>query len=123
MYDRRNADFLDLCRRLSFDVSIRVPDFKAGTEATWPPVDPTATLTTSIFESDALFWMGDLNYRIDLPDGQIRSLLQVVHQPGQNTSLAAESMALLQKHDQLKKAQREAKAFVGFSEAEIEHIP
>jgi phosphatidylinositol-bisphosphatase len=123
MYDRRNADFTDLSRRLSFNVSVRVPDFKAGAEATWPPVDPTAALTTNIYESDVLIWMGDLNYRVDLPDTQVRSLLQTIHQPGKNARLGAESMALLQRYDQLKKAQRDRKAFVGFTEAEITHIP
>jgi inositol polyphosphate 5-phosphatase INPP5B/F len=123
MYDRRNADFADLSRRLSFGVSVRVPDFKLGNEATWPPVDPTTTVNTNIYESDVLVWMGDLNYRVDLPDAQIRSLLRTVHRPGKNARLRAESMALLQRHDQLKKAQRDRKAFVGFKEADISHNP
>jgi inositol polyphosphate 5-phosphatase INPP5B/F len=123
MYDRRNADFADLSKRLVFDVSVRVPGFKAGAEATWPPVDPTTVLNTNIFESDALFWMGDLNYRIDLPDAQIRSLLQTANTHEESSSLGAESFALLQKHDQLKKAQRDQKAFVGFEEAPITFMP
>ena len=44
---RRNQDFRDISERLKF--------------ATMP-------LPSSIYDHEHLFWIGDLNYRIDLPD-------------------------------------------------------
>ncbi|EEB88580.1 hypothetical protein MPER_13517, partial [Moniliophthora perniciosa FA553] len=33
----------------------------------------------NIYETDALFWLGDLNYRIDLPDYDVRTMLAAEH--------------------------------------------
>ncbi|KAG5220607.1 DNase protein [Salix suchowensis] len=77
MVDKRNMDFHDLSKRLGF--------------SSYAPVDAVNLPQTSIYESDVLIWMGgkgintlgvrllsipmsvDLNYRIDLPDGEVRS--------------------------------------------------
>lgn len=59
MVDRRNSDFQDLSRRLTFGL---------GEDA------------VSIWESDAIWWMGDLNYRIEQPDKDVRDLLSEVNQ-------------------------------------------
>ncbi|KAJ3544105.1 hypothetical protein NMY22_g2904 [Coprinellus aureogranulatus] len=108
MVDRRNQDFQDLSKRLSFEV-------------TWPEDDdqelhyPLPTL--SAYESDALFWMGDLNYRVDIPDIELRRILR--DEEWDN----AEKFPTLLRYDQLIKAQRQGKAFVGFREAPISHFP
>jgi phosphatidylinositol-bisphosphatase len=120
--ERRNADFAELSRRLLFDVSVPIPGFKPSSQAIWPPQEPTTTVVTNIYQSDALFWMGDLNYRIDLPDSQVRELLGTAVQNPAN-KLGEESFELLQKHDQLKKSQRDGKAFVGFNEMRIGYMP
>jgi phosphatidylinositol-bisphosphatase len=124
--ERRHADFHDLSRRLSFPVSVPVLTTVNGagdSETAWPPRDAAAQVTTGVFDSDVLVWMGDLNYRVDLPDGQVRALLSTIHTNSVESSLGRESMALLLRHDQLKKAMRGGRAFVGFEEHEIQHLP
>ncbi|KAF9460415.1 Endonuclease/exonuclease/phosphatase [Collybia nuda] len=102
MVDKRNSDFQDLSRRLSFDSEV---------------MDSTGLvpLPISVYESDALFWMGDLNYRIDLPDNDIRAILRFHNWEGRYASLL--------RFDQLKKSIRNKQAFVEFSENHINHIP
>ncbi|EIN14588.1 DNase I-like protein [Punctularia strigosozonata HHB-11173 SS5] len=102
MVDRRNADFHDLSRRLVFN-------------GAWNPSSSQYTEAYSVFESDCLFWMVDLNYRIDLPDQDLRNIL----------GSAARDIYLdsVQRFDQLKIAITKSKAFVGFSEHQIAHLP
>ncbi|TFK52904.1 DNase I-like protein [Heliocybe sulcata] len=109
MMDRRNADFHDLTRRLVFDVAANPAD--AGDVALLP------TLPISIFESDALFWMGasDLNYRIDLPDSDIRTLLK--------TEPRERGIETLLEFDQLRHCIRDGKSFAGFTEDRITRLP
>lgn len=52
MYDRRNADFNDLSRRISFDSGIPIQD-----PATAPEGYPPPTVPLSVYQSDVLFWM------------------------------------------------------------------
>ncbi|KAJ7595016.1 DNase I-like protein [Mycena floridula] len=108
MVDRRNADFHDLSKRLLFD-----------------PVHPMATPISTqqalnvdkinVYESDALFWMGDLNYRINLPDQDVRGLVASPHWDNK--------FEVLQKYDQLKGAMASNKAFEIFTEPPISHVP
>lgn len=108
MVERRNFDFHELSRRLVFDQTDGIdPDANIVLE--------TPKKVAGLFESDILFWMGDLNYRIDLTDGDIRELLS--SPPG------TDSVPLLLKYDQLKTAISSGKAFVGFSEHAITHMP
>ncbi|KAK7680399.1 hypothetical protein QCA50_016639 [Cerrena zonata] len=110
MYDRRNADFNDLSRRISFDSGIPIQD-----PATAPEGYPPPTVPLSVYQSDALFWMVYLNYRINLPDADVRTLLA--------EQSVRDSLALLQQYDQLKLAMRTKKAFVDFTEPDITHLP
>ncbi|OCH94661.1 DNase I-like protein [Obba rivulosa] len=110
MWEKRNADFHDLSKRLVFE-STSVAD-AATTQGVGYP-SPPASL--SVFESDALFWMVYLNYRINLPDTDIRSLLA--------SKLKQRDLDILQQHDQLTLAMATALAFEGFSETRISHPP
>ncbi|KAG7095842.1 hypothetical protein E1B28_006537 [Marasmius oreades] len=71
----------------------------------------------NIFETDVLFWMviSDLNYRIDLPDSDVRAILASEHWDNKFNALL--------KYDQLKNAIRNKKAFDLFSEHPIAHLP
>ncbi|KAF9224893.1 DNase I-like protein [Gyrodon lividus] len=107
MVDRRNYDFQELSGRLAFPPN--------GLNGSYVP-DSIPGDTYSIYQSDALFWMVDLNYRLDLPDGDIRTLLSS-HISG------IEGIQSLLTHDQLNVAVRTRKAFSGFKEHAITHFP
>ncbi|KAJ7143655.1 DNase I-like protein [Mycena filopes] len=102
MFEKRNADFQELAKRLRFDL--------AAEGAPMP-------VTCSVFESDVLFWMvSDLNYRIDVPDADVRTILG-------SPEWKEERFATLVQYDQLKAAVRANKAFDMFDEGEITHLP
>ncbi|KAG2134783.1 DNase I-like protein [Suillus clintonianus] len=142
MVERRNFDFHELSKRLVFDQTDGL-DSDANTALETP------RKVAGLFESDVLFWMvrcnllldyfthpfgilgrlvdyhstrrmtnsvvKDLNYRIDLADGDVRELLS----PSPGTG----NIPLLLKYDQLKMAIASGKAFNGFSEHAITHMP
>ncbi|KAK0459184.1 DNase I-like protein [Desarmillaria tabescens] len=97
MVDRRNADYADLSKRLVFG---------------GPNIGDAMTL----WESDAVFWMGDLNYRIDLPDLDVRAILLEKCWEGSR-------FETLLPYDQLKNAICSQKAFDVFTEFPITHRP
>ncbi|EMD36828.1 hypothetical protein CERSUDRAFT_83851 [Gelatoporia subvermispora B] len=110
MWEKRNADFHDLSKRLLFEPAPPVDSASATSEgAGYVPAAAT------VFESDALFWMVDLNYRINLPDADIRSLL--------SSALKQRDLDILQQYDQLKLAMGTGLAFEDFSEGQISHPP
>ncbi|KAF9810224.1 hypothetical protein IEO21_07066 [Rhodonia placenta] len=112
MYERRNADFHDLSKRLVFDSGITdPPELNQGTTGN------ATTIPISVFESDALFWMAYLNYRINLSDADIRSLL--LSPP----ELRQSETRLLLQYDQLSTARRKKHAFENFLEHPITHPP
>ncbi|KAG1776529.1 DNase I-like protein [Suillus placidus] len=110
MVERRNSDFHDLSRRLVFDQTDELDSNSYANIAS-----ETSRRTVGLFESDVLFWMVHLNYRIDLADGDVRELLA--------SSPGASNIPLLLKYDQLKTAIASGKAFAGFSEHAITHMP
>ncbi|KAM5228687.1 phosphatidylinositol 3,4,5-trisphosphate 5-phosphatase 1 [Ctenodactylus gundi] len=61
-----------------------------------------------------LFWLGDLNYRVDLPTWEAETIIQKIKQQ-QYTDLLA--------HDQLLTERREQKVFLHFEEEEITFAP
>ncbi|KZT35716.1 DNase I-like protein [Sistotremastrum suecicum HHB10207 ss-3] len=97
MLDKRNSDFHDLSRRLRFVD-------KGGSER-------------FVFESHVLFWMGDLNYRIELPQEDVRELMS------DKSEHRIESFRTLWRFDQLKSSQEKGLAFKGFKEAPLEFLP
>jgi phosphatidylinositol-bisphosphatase len=107
MVERRNYDFQELSGRLAFSSN--------GLNGSYLPTS-FAGHSDSVYQSDVLFWMGDLNYRLDLPDGDIRKLL-FSHVSG------IDSIQTLLLYDQLRTAIRSNKAFAGFTEHPIAHIP
>lgn len=112
MYERRNADFHDLSKRLVFDSGITGPP-----ELNQGATGNATTIPISVFETDALFWMGDLNYRINLSDADIRSLLS------SPPELRQSETRLLLQYDQLSTARRKKHAFENFLEHPITHPP
>ncbi|KAF9653656.1 DNase I-like protein [Thelephora ganbajun] len=108
MADRRHTDFHDLSSRLSF----RLQTDQNG-EAS---AETSTQVDVSVFNTDVLFWMGDLNYRIDLPTQSVRTLLMW---PGP----AEVNLVELRKYDQLRNAIREGKAFEDFKETNLTHLP
>ncbi|KAI8989001.1 DNase I-like protein [Trametes punicea] len=112
MFEKRNADFHDLSKRLQFDSGIVADDAVASGSGYGP-----ATIPLSVFETDTLFWLvRDLNYRITLQDADIRTLLA-------SDELKEENIKTLRKFDQLSFAMRSRKAFEDFVEHPISHPP
>ncbi|KAH0831235.1 DNase I-like protein [Lanmaoa asiatica] len=107
MTERRNYDFQELSGRLAFSPN--------GLNGVYQPAS-FARDTCNIYQSDVLFWMVHLNYRLDLPDGDVRELL-FLH------ALGIDSIQTLLLYDQLRAAIRSNKAFSGFTEHPITHIP
>ena len=87
---RRNQDYAELSRRLNVGGN-------------------TLGAGTDVF--DAVLWLGDLNYRIDLPNDVVRE------------AVALGDYALLRKSDQLLAAKAAGRAFVGYSEGKLKFIP
>uniref|UniRef100_A0A7S3EIC1 Inositol polyphosphate-related phosphatase domain-containing protein n=1 Tax=Rhodosorus marinus TaxID=101924 RepID=A0A7S3EIC1_9RHOD len=102
---RRNQDFSEVLRRIVF------------TEEKSQYSNLSALLfanenTISIPDQDLVVWLGDLNYRIDLP---LEDVLRSVEE---------EDWESLLKHDQLKQALKNAHgAFLNFNEGEISFPP
>ncbi|KAJ3560511.1 hypothetical protein NP233_g10791 [Leucocoprinus birnbaumii] len=112
MVDRRNQEFHELSRRLLFARSLD-ENGNAVYEDDYDTQGRPATV--NIYETDVLFWMGDLNYRVDIPDQEFRRLLAEKDWD--------ERLEVLIRYDQLKKSMSTAKAFDGFHEHPIAHLP
>ncbi|PCH36777.1 DNase I-like protein [Wolfiporia cocos MD-104 SS10] len=117
MYERRNADFQDLSKRLVFE-----PGMMSDTSPQQVMPDNITEGSRSVFETDVLIWMvsvigltnysndSDLNYRINLSDSDIRGLL-------------SSEPDLIDDEIRLGLAIRTKKAFDGFCEHPITHLP
>ncbi|KAF9011762.1 Endonuclease/exonuclease/phosphatase [Cyathus striatus] len=120
MSDRRNADYHDLSRRLIFEASEeqkRQKRIEKGASNYYDDEDGPELIQggVGVFESDAVFWMGDLNYRLDLADADIRNVLADTEWDGKYDTLL--------RFDQLKKAMINERAFSSFREFPISHAP
>jgi len=91
-FQRRNQDYRDISRRIVF-------------------TDDHGETTYSIFEHDPIFWLGDLNYRINMEDADVRKKVQ------------EQSYEELLACDQLLLQQQKGLAFEEFSEAPINFAP
>ncbi|KAG0249594.1 hypothetical protein DFQ27_009915, partial [Actinomortierella ambigua] len=102
--ERRNQDYQELCRKLSFPVVKNVS--RRGTKS----ATGNATLA-NIFDCDHTIWAGDLNYRVALTEEQVKFHLKT------------DDYDTLLKYDQLAAQKSLQKTFVEFEEGPIAFQP
>ncbi|KAH8387640.1 hypothetical protein KR093_008475, partial [Drosophila rubida] len=93
------------------NVTVRNDDYKAIEDGTRFEEEGRAFRTIS--DHDHIFWLGDLNYRIQEPSGQQR--------PGPMSD--AQTFELLMQYDQLRSEMRFDRCFKGYTEGEIKFAP
>jgi len=98
---KRSQDYHDIVSKLSFPA----PQMASS--------DGTAERAASVKDAFASVWIGDLNYRLNLPDETVRSAIQTGG-AGVQTLLSA---------DQLVLEQAAGRAFVGWTEAPVTFLP
>ncbi|KAF9109704.1 hypothetical protein BGX27_007295 [Mortierella sp. AM989] len=106
--ERRNQDYQEICRRLAFPSSALYDITKS------PAVNAAISISNkmvSIFDCEHTIWAGDLNYRIALPEDQVKTLLR------------SHDYDALLKHDQLTSQRTFLKAFSEFEEYPINFPP
>lgn len=161
--DRRNWDAAEITRRVAFEPVGRnfIGLDDEDVERSKQDILQQAVAGEGLDNADVLIWCGDLNYRVELPNEDIRRLL-APHMPkdlppthdtpspipsspvmspasgspgqpplqplsseirlGVGLTLEETIENMLQ-YDQLRKQQRESKAFVGFKEGKISFVP
>ncbi|KAF9586194.1 Type II inositol 1,4,5-trisphosphate 5-phosphatase [Lunasporangiospora selenospora] len=71
--ERRNQDYQEICRRLLFSSATMYDITKSPISNSASAV---ANKAATIFDSDHTIWAGDLNYRIALPEDQVKKHLK-----------------------------------------------
>jgi len=100
-FERRNQDYNDICGRMIF------------TQYERPGVDSLPMLGgRRIKDHNCVFWLGDLNYRLnDLDCVEVKELL------------SENNISVLQEADQFVQQKEQRKVFVGYSEGDITFPP
>ncbi|KAL2912761.1 hypothetical protein HK105_207753 [Polyrhizophydium stewartii] len=135
MVDRRNQDYQEICRRMSFPLQSHYKDYMAYVQANaWvaSSIDSASALNgfptpgfhadtftsavpnktnLSTFDADHFIWLGDLNYRVTVSDVEAKKCL------------SDNSIQDLLKFDQLRIEQAASRSFNGFSEGPITFPP
>ncbi|KAI8137256.1 Endonuclease/exonuclease/phosphatase [Fennellomyces sp. T-0311] len=120
--DRRNQDFGEICKRITFPH--RPDELTSYVTYSWNDGGDEGvsflenegivrdwSQTASVFHADYLVWLGDLNYRINLPEPEIKSRLR------QN------ELDVLVDYDQLIVERRAGRAFPMFEEGKVNFQP
>ena len=112
--ERRNLDFSEVRpirrrRRFIFRNDVKVARRITFTYPGDSPSDPPKSF--GIHDSDYLFWIGDLNYRLPLPDQDVRNLMD------------EKKYKKLLKYDQLNVERKAGRVFVGFEEGTVTFQP
>jgi phosphatidylinositol-bisphosphatase len=107
----RNADYFNVLGKVSFDVGEEAVRevIRNGSMSQWA----SGSSAVGIADHDIVFWLGDLNYRIDesMPTEKILELSE---------SKQLDDLIML---DQLNLERKEGRAFVGFEEGVINFVP
>jgi phosphatidylinositol-bisphosphatase len=107
----RNADFFNVLQKASFDIgedAVR-ENIRNGSMSQWA----SGSSAVTVIDHDLVFWLGDLNYRIDesLPTEKVLDLSVKGH------------IDQLRPLDQLNIERREGRVFQGFEEGQINFTP
>ncbi|RXN07385.1 inositol polyphosphate 5-phosphatase OCRL-1-like isoform X2 [Labeo rohita] len=112
-FERRNQDYKDICARMSFHL-LEYPPLSIVKHEIFN-ADIGSVFNGSVFMISPLsvvVWLGDLNYRLCLPDaGEVKRLI------------AEKELRRLQEYDQLNIQRKTKRAFTDFMEGEINFTP
>lgn len=119
--DKRNKDFHEVLRKTAFSPDPLAKQenspfsyLEYGNEKA-PTVDGTNRVNTglslNLLEHDVCFWIGDLNYRIQLPVDRVMKLIE------------DKNWKELYRYDQLENVRISGEAFQGFEEGELDFAP
>ncbi|KDQ18332.1 hypothetical protein BOTBODRAFT_63341 [Botryobasidium botryosum FD-172 SS1] len=112
MVEKRNADYAELVRRLKFDMTAQErEDARVGRGGA------IQTAGHGVFDCDHLFWVVNLNYRIDLPDTEVRELLE------EAIGMGSKDFSTLLEYDQLRVSRSKGRCFHEFKEGTINFPP
>ncbi|KAJ3402490.1 hypothetical protein HDV05_008492, partial [Chytridiales sp. JEL 0842] len=118
---RRNQDYNEICKRLQYSVTNSYPDYFSYVLKN-PWVTNTSDITNSsnvqpgktlcgIHDTDHLFWLGDLNYRVPVGNAEAKLLIQ----KGDVEKLLQSDQLLIEKANR--------RAFADYEEAKISFLP